>query len=83
MPTVLAAYNWPKGSDRHARLARFVDYLLSRLDQLHAPGFHPAWRDVNVAAQVPGLRRFTPAQEWIERNRVNIRQRAAAGAPQR
>jgi hypothetical protein len=91
VPTVLAAYNWPKGSERYARLARFVDHLFGRLDQLHAPGFHPAWRDVNVAAQVPGLRRLTPAQEWIERNRADIRQRATApaasgapaGAPQR
>jgi TRAP-type uncharacterized transport system substrate-binding protein len=89
--TVLAAYNWPKGSDRYARLARLVDHLFSRLDQLQAPGFHPAWRDVNVAAQVPGLRRFTPAQEWIDRTRANLRQPAAAsatsggrvGAPQR
>ena len=89
--TVLAAYNWPKGSDRYARLARLVDHLFGRLDQLQAPGFHPAWRDVNVAAQVPGLRRFTPAQEWIDRNRANPRQPAAAsaasgaraGAPQR
>lgn len=80
VPTVLAAYNWPKGLDRYVRLTRFVDHLFSRLDQLHAPGFHPAWKDVNVAAQVPGLKRFTPAQEWIDRNRVNIQQRAAASA---
>lgn len=80
VPTVLAAYNWPKGSDRYVRLARLVDHLFSRLDRLHAPGFHPAWRDVNVAAQVPGLRRFAPAQEWIDRNRADLRQRAAAPA---
>jgi hypothetical protein len=91
VPTVLAAYNWPKGSDRYARLARLVDHLFSRLDQLQGPGFHPAWRDVNVAAQVPGLRRFAPAQEWIGRNGAIPPQRAAAsaasgaraGAPQR
>jgi hypothetical protein len=91
VPTILAAYNWPKGSDRHARLARLVDHLFGRLDQLHAPGFHPAWRDVNIAAQVPGLRRFAPAQEWIDRNRPSISQRAPvqagpgapAGAPRR
>ncbi len=80
VPTVLAAYNWPKGSDRYARLARFVDHLFGRLDQLHAPGFHPAWRDVNVAAQVPGLRRFAPAQEWIDRNRTDRPQRAPGAA---
>ena len=63
VPTILAAYNWPKDSDRYARLARLVDYLFSRLDQLRTPGFHPAWRDVNIVAEVPGLRRFAPAQE--------------------
>jgi TRAP-type uncharacterized transport system substrate-binding protein len=91
VPTILAAYNWPKGSDRYVRLARLVDHLFSRLDQLQAPGFHPAWRDVNIAAQVPGLRRFVPAQEWIDRNRADPPQRAAvsavpgapAGAPRR
>ena len=80
VPTILAAYNWPKGSERYARLARLVDHLFSRLDQLRAPGFHPSWRDVNLVAEVPGLRRFTPAQEWIDRNRVNHPQRAPASA---
>jgi TRAP-type uncharacterized transport system substrate-binding protein len=83
VPTILVAYNWPQGSDRYARLARLVDHLFSRLDQFRAPGFHPAWRDVNITAQVSGLRRFTPAQEWIDWHRVTGQQRAPAGAPQR
>jgi TRAP-type uncharacterized transport system substrate-binding protein len=69
VPTVLAVYNWPKGSDHYVRLARLVDRLFSRLNRLQGSGFHPAWKDVNAAAQVPGLRRFAPAQEWIDRNR--------------
>jgi TRAP-type uncharacterized transport system substrate-binding protein len=80
VPTILAVYNWPKGSDRYARLSRLVDYLFSRLDQLRAPSFHPAWRDVNVAARVPGLKRFTPAQEWLDRNPVTDPQRAPGPA---
>jgi TRAP-type uncharacterized transport system substrate-binding protein len=80
VPTVLAAYNWPKDSDRYSRLARLVDYLFSRLDRLQVSGFHPAWKDVNIAAQVPGLRRFTPAQAWIDRNRLNPPERAAGSA---
>ena len=83
VPTVLAAYNWPKGSDRYARVARFVDHLFSRLDQFRGPGFHSAWRDVNVVAEVPGLRRFAAAQEWIDRNGLDRPQRPSAGAPQR
>ncbi|MFC7478550.1 TAXI family TRAP transporter solute-binding subunit [Dankookia sp. GCM10030260] len=83
VPTILAVYNWPPGSDRHARLTRFVDHLFSRIDRFRAPGFHPAWKDVNLAAQVPGLRRFTPAQEWIDRNPAARPQRAPAGTSQR
>ena len=80
VPTILAAYNWPKNSDRYARLARLVDHLFSRLDQLRGPGFHPAWREVNILAEVPGLKRFTPAQEWIDRNAANRSQPGAATA---
>lgn len=69
VPTILAAYDWPAASDRYKRLVRFVDHLFSRIDRFKAPGFHPAWREVNLAAGVPGLRRFAPAQDWIDRAR--------------
>jgi TRAP-type uncharacterized transport system substrate-binding protein len=80
VPTILAVYNWPKGSDHYVRLARLVNRLFSRLSLLQGPGFHPAWKDVNVAAQVPGLWRFAPAQEWIDRNRGGVTPSAAAAA---
>lgn len=69
VPAVLAAYSWTPASDRFNRLVRFVDHLFSRIERFHAPGFHPAWREVNIAAEVPGMRRFGPAQEWIDRAR--------------
>lgn len=67
VPTILAAYNWAGETDRHARVARFVDHLFSRIERFKAPGFHPAWREVNITAGVPGLRRLASAQEWIDR----------------
>ena len=48
-----------KARGRLCRVSRLVDHLFTRLDQLRAPSFHPAWRDVNLAAGVPGLKRFT------------------------
>jgi hypothetical protein len=83
IPTILAAYNWPRGSDRFRRLVRLVDYLFNRIDQFHAQGFHPAWREVNLAAQVPGLRRFPPAQEWLDSNRLTRTPRAPLGPTSR
>jgi hypothetical protein len=67
IPTILAAFNWPKGSVRYKRVARLTDYLFNRLDTLQGPGFHPKWKDVNLAAKVPGLDRFPAAQEWLDR----------------
>ena len=67
IPTILAAFNWPKGSDRYRRVARLTDYLFSRLDKLQGPGFHPKWKDVTLNAKVPGLDRFPAVQEWLDR----------------
>src|SRR6478735_7822444 len=67
VPTILAAYNWPQQSDRYRRVARLVDHLFNRLDRLQSPGFDPKWKEVNLRAKVPGLERFRPAQEWLDR----------------
>jgi len=67
IPTILAAFNWPKGSNHYARVARLVDNLFGRLEVLQGPGYHPKWKDVVLNAQVPGLTRFGAAQEWLDR----------------
>jgi TRAP-type uncharacterized transport system substrate-binding protein len=67
VPTILAAFNWRPGSTRYRGVARFVDELFSRVDKLKSPGFDPKWKDVNLAARVPGLERFQAAQEWLDR----------------
>ena len=67
VPTILVSYNWSQKSDRYRRLARLVDHLFSRLDRLQSPGFDPKWKQVNLRANVPGLERFRPAQEWLDR----------------
>jgi hypothetical protein len=41
VPTALVAFNWPARSNRYQRVARFVDYLFSRIERLQAPGFDP------------------------------------------
>jgi TRAP-type uncharacterized transport system substrate-binding protein len=66
-PTVLVSYNWPAGSNRYQRVARFTDYLFTRVDKLQAAGFDPKWQTINLGATVPGLTRFPVAQEWLER----------------
>jgi len=71
-PTILTAYNWKLTSDRYRRVARFTEYLFSRIDKLQTAGFDPKWKDVNLNAKVPGLARFRAAQEWLDANTAKV-----------
>jgi uncharacterized protein len=65
---VLAVFNWPEHTDRYKKVARFTQAFFSRFDELHKPGFQPAWKDINLAASVQGWTRFKAAQQWLDRN---------------
>jgi TRAP-type uncharacterized transport system substrate-binding protein len=71
VPTALVTFNWPPGSNRYQRVARFVDNLFSRIGALQGPGFDPKWKAINLAARVPSLSRFQAAQDWLDRNAAN------------
>jgi uncharacterized protein len=64
--SVLIAYNWPNGSGRYRLLDFFVRTLFSRFSQLKASPHDPKWRNVNLAATLPGWSRFPPAQRWLD-----------------
>lgn len=65
VPVVLAVYNWQKGSDRFRRVERFIQYYFERFDTLRKPPFHPKWREINLAAKVPGWSRYWVAEELL------------------
>ncbi|WP_457089540.1 TAXI family TRAP transporter solute-binding subunit [Microvirga sp. P5_D2] len=65
--SLLAVFNWPENSDRYNRVRRFVNAFFSRFDEFLQPGRHPKWKEVNLAADVPGWERVKPAQEWLDR----------------
>jgi hypothetical protein len=64
---ILAVYNWPEKTDRYAKVARFVDAFFTKLPEFQKPPRHPKWTEVNLAASVPGWRRFKAAQDWLDR----------------
>jgi TRAP-type uncharacterized transport system substrate-binding protein len=66
VPTVasrvlLVIYNWDEDNVRHKRNAQFVKVFFSRIGEFRDAARHPKWRDVNLAAEVPGWTRFKPA----------------------
>ncbi|MER2263664.1 TAXI family TRAP transporter solute-binding subunit [Methylobacterium oxalidis] len=74
--SVLVAFDWPERTDRYRQLAAFTAALFSGFDRLRAPGRHPKWREVNLAATLPEWRRFKPAQQALD---GRARQPAASG----
>jgi TRAP-type uncharacterized transport system substrate-binding protein len=69
VPAVLAVFNWPKDTDRYRRVKRFTEALFTKWDQFREPARHPKWRDVNLAATVPGWTRWSVAEEMLKRMR--------------
>jgi TRAP-type uncharacterized transport system substrate-binding protein len=65
--TVLISFNWPKGTVRYRRTAKFVDAFFSKYSEFHKPPRHPSWKTVNLAATIPGWTRFSAAEEWLRK----------------
>jgi TRAP-type uncharacterized transport system substrate-binding protein len=76
--TMLAATSLQVGSQRYSNLVNFVEAFFTGFQTLLEPGHHPKWREVSITAELPGWRRFPPAEQWLQRN-VPV---AAAPLPQ-
>ena len=91
VPAVLAVFNWAKNSDRYAKVERFVQYLFTRWDTFQHPPYHPKWREINLAATVPGWTRFgarrddaaTDADAAAANRLPDFSERSTEHAPQR
>lgn len=66
--SALFAYNWPARSQRFDLLETFTQSFFSRFSEFLGDAHHPKWREVNLAAQLPGWERFRPAQRWLDRS---------------
>jgi hypothetical protein len=65
---VMAVFAWQPHMERYNKVSRFVDAFFNRFDEFQQPPRHPKWREVNLAAEVPGWVRFQPAQDWLVRH---------------
>ena len=67
--SVLIAYNWPKNTDRYRRIEKFVNAFFAKFAEFQKTPRHPQWKNVNLAATVPGWKRFPAAEEWLAKYR--------------
>ncbi len=63
---VLAVYNWKKTGERYKKLEIFVNKLFSQISDFQNMARHKKWDSINLAASVPGWKRFTPAAEFLK-----------------
>jgi TRAP-type uncharacterized transport system substrate-binding protein len=65
---ILAIFNWPEKGEHYNRDALFTAAFFNKIEQFRHASRHPKWKEVNIAAEVPGWTRFKPAQEWLDQN---------------
>lgn len=63
--TVLATLDRSPSADRTRRVRRFVELFFERFDRFKGLGYQPAWKDVNLSAQIPGWTRYELAAERV------------------
>jgi len=73
VPELLAVYNWPQGTDRYRRIERFIVSFFNNFSKLRDGPFHAKWKDVNLAATVPGWTRSEIAERMLKQARVGSR----------
>jgi uncharacterized protein len=76
---VLIAYNWPRtNADRYRRVQKFVEAFFPKISEFQKPPRHVKWREVNLAATLPGWTRFEAAQAWLDNQRQEQLPRGSA-----
>jgi TRAP transporter TAXI family solute receptor len=68
VPAVLAAYNWPAGTDRYRSVDHFVQTFFEKFSEFQKPPFHPKWKEVVLSAPLKGWTRFPAAQTWLDQH---------------
>jgi uncharacterized protein len=63
---LLVVYNWPSNTERYQRVTNFINSFFTNVEKFKGPGRHPKWKEINLAANVPGWTRFQPAQDWLD-----------------
>lgn len=68
--SVLLVANLAPGTERYHNVVNFVDAFFTLFPRLNDATHNPRWREVNLAAELPGWTRFPPADAWLKHNIV-------------
>jgi hypothetical protein len=66
--SVLAVAELRLVPERNRNVMNFVETFFTGFQKLLEPGHHSKWQEVNLAADLPGWRRYPAAEQWLQRN---------------
>lgn len=66
--SVLAAYNWPRDTDRYRRVSSFIDAFFTKFPEFQKPARHSKWKEANINSALKGWKRFPAAEEWLAKH---------------
>jgi TRAP-type uncharacterized transport system substrate-binding protein len=66
--TVLMVAGLQPSTERYRSVSAFVNAFFTQFDRLQEAPRSAKWREVNLAADFPGWRRFPAADAWLKRN---------------
>jgi uncharacterized protein len=66
--SILLAADLRQLPDRYNNVANFIDVFFTGFQSLLGPGYHAKWGEINLATDIPTLRRYDAATQWLQRN---------------
>lgn len=69
--TLMVVYNWQGNKPRQRKVSRFVERFFDSVATLRREPGHPKWQEISLPVIVPGWRRFSAAENWLQRNDIS------------
>jgi len=69
---VMAVFNWKRKTGRYYPTKRFIEAFFSKFPEFLKEPRHPKWKEVNLAATLPGWSRYSVAEDWLQENASKI-----------
>ncbi|MEM7634886.1 MAG: TAXI family TRAP transporter solute-binding subunit [Pseudomonadota bacterium] len=69
---VMAVFNWKPKTGRYYRVKRFIESFFTQFDEFQKAPRHQKWGEVNLAAELPGWRRYAVAEAWLAANKAKL-----------
>lgn len=69
--SLIAVFDWPKNTERYYAMKKFSSALFASGGVLLTGSRNGAWRDINLAGDIPGWERYVTSEEWLAKHKAD------------